>query len=475
MDSKRGLFLVICDDPELASTLVHIQKNMDIKVWLPNKQNQLQTSLIEACEDSDKVDDILVKGDITKPSFFSQWKEYDPICVVLSLKDNDKYSNVREMLLEELPESRILSFQIGHPEEVPRKLVDNDRELVLSWTELLSRPISAELRHIESTHRVKEIRDILMEGDKIALLLQPDPDPDGLASALALRCLLGRNKVSTPICSFGKVTRPENIAMMQLLDLEVITIKPEDLINYDKVAMLDTQPAHFTVTLPRVDVIIDHHPMVANYSHIPYCDIRSKYGATSTILTEYLRAAAVNIGQRLATALLYGIKADTLHLNREVIDADLYAFVSLYPDINYNLLRRMEKPELPMRFAPVLANALLNMAFQDKILVSFIGNVEREDLIPQVADFMLQFENIEWVVCVGIFENNIVMSVRNVGYVKNAGDVVRRILNGIGSGGGHRTMAKAIFPVAGWKDKFGSITEENIRSTVLNLFLEEAT
>ena len=108
-----------------------------------------------------------------------------------------------------------------------------------------------------------------MEGDKIALLLQPDPDPDGLASALALRCLLGRNKVSTPICSFGKVTRPENIAMMQLLDLEVITIKPEDLINYDKVAMLDTQPAHFTVTLPRVDVIIDHHPMVANYSHIP--------------------------------------------------------------------------------------------------------------------------------------------------------------------------------------------------------------
>ena len=164
-----------------------------------------------------------------------------------------------------------------------------------------------------------------------------------------------------------------------------------------------------------------------------------------------------------------------MHLNREVIDADLYAFVSLYPDINYNLLRRMEKPELPMRFAPVLANALLNMAFQDKILVSFIGNVEREDLIPQVADFMLQFENIEWVVCVGIFENNIVMSVRNVGYVKNAGDVVRRILNGIGSGGGHRTMAKAIFPVAGWKDKFGSITEENIRSTVLNLFLEEAT
>ncbi len=474
MHSKRGLFLVICDDPELASTLVHIQKSMDIKVWLPNKQTQLQTSLIEACEISTEKEAILVKGDITKAHFFSQWKDYDPICVVLSLKENEKYSNVRELILAELPESRILSFQIGHPEEVPRKLVDNDRELVLSWTELLSRPISAELRHIESTHRVKEIRDLLGESDKIALLLQPDPDPDGLASALALRCLLGRNKVSTPIVSFGKVTRPENIAMMHLLDLEVVTIKPEDLVYYDKVALLDTQPAHFNVTLPRIDIIIDHHPMVANYSYVPYCDIRSKYGATSTILTEYLRASAVNIGQRLATALLYGIKADTLHLNREVIDADLYAFVSLYPDINYNLLRRMEKPEIPMRFAPILANALLTMVSKDKFLVSFVGNVVREDLIPQVADFMLQFEGVEWVVCVGIYEENIVMSVRNVGYVKNAGDVVRRILNGFGNGGGHRTMAKAIFPINGWKERYGSISEENIRNTVLNLFLEEA-
>lgn len=474
MDSKRGLFLVICDDPELTSTLVHIQKSMDIKVWLPNKQNQLQSSLIEACESPVGKQDILVKGDITKPSFFSQWGQYDPICVVLSLKENEKYSKVREIILEELPESRILSFQMAHPTEKPRKLVDNDRELVLSWTELLSRPISAELRHIESTHRVKEIRDILKEGDKIALLLQPDPDPDGLASALALRTLLGRNKVSTPIVSFGKVTRPENIAMMNLLDLEVVTIKPQDLENFDKVALLDTQPGHFTVQLPRVDVIIDHHPMVGNYT-VPYCDIRSKYGATSTILTEYLRAAAVTIGQRLATALIYGIKADTLHLNREVIDADLYAFVSLYPDINYNLLRRMEKPEIPLPFAPILAHALLNMALQDKILVSYIGNVVREDLIPQLADFMLQFEGVEWVVCAGVFENSLVMSVRNVGYVKNAGDVVRRIINGIGNGGGHRTMAKAIFPIEAWEKKFGSLTEGKIQSNVLKLFLAEVS
>lgn len=472
MNSRYGLFLVICDDPELASTLTHIQQDMDIRVWLPNKQSNLQMELIEACEDVADTQ-TLVKGDITKPVFFQQWQDYNPICVVLSLKDGERYSLVRETILSELPNARILTLQIGHPEEVPRKLTDNDRELILSWTELLSRPMNAELRHIESTHRVKKVRDELDGGDKIALLLQPDPDPDGIASALALRSLLGRNKVSTPIVSFGKVTRPENLAMLKLLDLEVQTIRPDELVSFDKVAMLDTQPGHFPFALKKVDAIIDHHPQVGEYENVPYVDIRSQYGSTSTILTEYLRAGALNIGQRLATALLYGIKSDTLHLNREVIDADLDAFVSLYPMINYNLLRRMEKPELPIKFAPVLANALMSLETREKVLVTALGEVVREDLIPQIADFLLQFEGVEWVICAGIFDGSVILSVRNVGYVKNAGDVVKKLINGWGQGGGHRTMAKAIFPADKWKAKYGSLKDADIRQTVLNLFVGE--
>ena len=473
MNSRFGLFLVLCDDPELASTLTHIQQEMDIRVWVPNKQGQLQSALIDACEDAADTK-TLVKGDITKPLFFKQWENYHPICVVLSLKDGEKYNVVRENILRELPEARILSLQIGHPEEMPRKLADNDRELMLSWTELLSQPIQAELRHVETTHKVHKVQSILDDADKIALLLQPDPDPDGIASALALRSLLGRNKVSTPIVSFGKVTRPENIAMLKLLDLEVITLKPEELSQFDKIALLDTQPAHFPFPLPRVDVIIDHHPIVGNYNDIPYVDIRSKYGATSTIMTEYLRGMAFNIGQRLATALLYGIKSDTLHLNREVIDADLYAFTSLYPLINYNLLRRMEKPEIPLKFARNLAHALQTMENKETILVSSLGKVEREDLIPQIADFLLQFEGMEWVICVGIFNESIILSVRNVGYVKNAGDVVKRIVHGWAQGGGHRSMAKGIFPIEEWKKRYGSISDENIRATVLEMFVKEA-
>lgn len=475
MDAKSGLFLVLTDDAELVSTLVHLQpRNMDVRVWCPSKSSTLQDEIVEACE-AIGGEDLIAKGEIGKTVFYKQWAEYDPICVVLAFRDADEHRTSRRHILDDLPEAIILSLKHGHPEESPRQLAGG-RELILTWAELLSRPVGAELRHIQTTHLVKEVRHVLGEGDRIALLVQPDPDPDGLASALALRTILGRNKVSTPIVSFGKVTRPENLAMMRLLDIEVMRITPKELTEFDRVAMLDTQPSHFGFALGRVDAVIDHHPTSNSnpYPNIPFVDIRHQYGATSTILTEYLRAAACPIGQRLATALLYGIKADTLLLNREVIDADLDAFVSLYPSINYNLLRRIEKPELPMKFAPVLADALRQMVCESGVVVSCLGQVEREDLIPQVADFLLQFEDVEWVVCAGLYDGNVVMSVRNVGYVKNAGDVVKRVINGWGLGGGHRTMAKAIFPQAEWKNRFGSLSALAVRDVVLSMFLQEA-
>ena len=41
--------------------------------------------------------------------------------------------------------------------------------------------------------KLKELRSLVEEDDRIAIVLQDDPDPDGIASAMALRTLLGRN------------------------------------------------------------------------------------------------------------------------------------------------------------------------------------------------------------------------------------------------------------------------------------------
>ena len=78
---------------------------------------------------------------------------------------------------------------------------------------------------------------------------------------------------------------------------------------------------------------------------------------------------------------------------------------------------------------------------------SHLGRVATVDLIPQFADFGLQAEGVQWSVVSGVVGDEVHVSVRNVGYVKSAGDVTRAAFGDLGAAGGHRTMAKAVFPL----------------------------
>src|SRR5258708_27462757 len=138
-----------------------------------------------------------------------------------------------------------------------------------------------------------------------------------------------------------------------------------------------------------------------------------KYGATATIMTEYLVTADQNISERLATALLYGIRSDTLALSRRVTDDDLQAFAHLTPLANYSMLRQIDRPELPLSFAHILAGAMKRMVVKDRLVVLNLGTVKRDDLIVQMADFCLQFEGVSWVAVAGTLEGKLVISVRN--------------------------------------------------------------
>ena len=83
----------------------------------------------------------------------------------------------------------------------------------------------------------------------------------------------------------------------------------------------------------------------------------------------------------------------------------------------------------------------------------------RDDAIPYVADFFLQLENVRWTLVSGIVHGSFVMSVRNLGYTRNAGDFVRRYFVDIGSAGGHRAMAKAVVPLDAFQSRFGPVDD----------------
>jgi nanoRNase/pAp phosphatase (c-di-AMP/oligoRNAs hydrolase) len=318
--------------------------------------------------------------------------------------------------------------------------------------------------------RVDRVRAHFAKADRVLILIQDDPDPDAIASALALRVLLGRNRTAAPIGTFGTITRPENRAMTRILEIDVESIKARAVDDYDMVAMVDAQPSFFEEALGELDLVIDHHPSEAPV-RATLKDVRPSYGATSTILTEYLRAADVKMPQRLATALLYGIKADTQDLERGTTKADVEAFAFLHPHVNKSALRRIERPELPDDVLDLLAQAITHREVTNDVVFSHLGPVTYPELVAQFADFFLQVEGVEWSVVSGTVHGELHVSVRNVGYVRAAGDVVREAFADLGSAGGHRSLAKAVIRLRDWRTRVGSVSAEALRPALAARFL----
>jgi len=348
----------------------------------------------------------------------------------------------------------------------------NDTVSFLPLSDLITGTISRCWAKIENSKKAAALQQLASGHEHILILTQHDPDPDALASALALRTLLGRTSTTAPIASFGEVTRNENQVMMQLLDIQLLKVTAADLEKYSRIAMVDVQPFYFGEPEIRADIIIDHHPHMEAYD-APFCDIRVHYGATSTILAEYLIAREHKISQRLATALVYGIKTDTLFLGRDINPADIEVFTHIYPLANRHMILQMEHPRLKPEEISLIIKALKNQTLIGNVIFVGLGRVDRveEDIIPRLADFCMQIDNAQWSVVSGIVEQQIVLCVRNVGYVEHAGEVVRQAFGKYGSAGGHRSMARAVISLSAFNKQLKISRRGEVDEKIINLFL----
>jgi nanoRNase/pAp phosphatase (c-di-AMP/oligoRNAs hydrolase) len=341
----------------------------------------------------------------------------------------------------------------------------------LSLPELFGGPLLTEFSRSLTRLRVQQYQRFFADAVRVLILMHNDPDPDAMASGLALRNVLRRTKQTAVIAALQGATRPENLRMMNLLDIHVEIITPEQLGAFDRIAMVDVQPHYFSGVIDRVDLVIDHHPEQTGYTAV-YKDIRADYGSTSTILTEHLRAVDVNISERTATALLYAIKSDTLFFNRQANRVDIEAFSYLYPLADAALIRKMEGAEITMERLDYVLKARQRGRLEEQVFCTWLGPVPREDVIPYVADFYLQLEETRWTLVAGQVDGSMVLSVRNLGYSRNAGEFVRKHFNDIGSAGGHRAMAKAVVPIGAVTGKFGNPTAAGFTDRLLALTLE---
>ena len=307
--------------------------------------------------------------------------------------------------------------------------------------------------------RVRALLKLFEHKDNVLILI--NPDPDSMASAMAVKRLLWKHVRKTLIASITDIRRLENLAMMELLKIPIEKINKVTTENFTGYILVDSQPHHFEIFNHfTFDAIIDHHPITKKWP-VPYVDIRPEYGATSTILVEYLRAAQIRPSMKLATALLYAIKTDTANFERDATEEDVKQFRYLFPYANVSLLRKIERSELRPSDLKYFQTALQGRIMTRKGLYTHLGRIPDADICVHVADFFMRVYGVGWSFVSGVYEGNLIVIIRNDGYRKDAGKLADRAFGAFGSAGGHQGAARAEIPLNSLRQK-GIQTQDSI-------------
>ncbi|PSP95607.1 phosphoesterase [Halobacteriales archaeon QS_4_62_28] len=317
----------------------------------------------------------------------------------------------------------------------------------------------------ELEYKASQLADVIENTDRrMAILVNRSPDPDSIASAAALRTVAGSLDIEADIVYEGEIGHQENRAFVNLLGIELVSRDEVSLDDYDTFALVDTAKGG-EPSMDQVDIIVDHYEH--DHEHdATFEDIRPNVSATSTILTKYIQELELSLEQEVATALLYGIRAETLDFKRDTTPADLTAAAYLYPFADHDTLEQVESPSMSPETLDVLAEAIRSREVKGSHLVSNAGFIRDRDALAQAAQHLLNLEGITTTAVFAIADDTIYLAARSKDIRMNIGKVLDDAFGGIGDTAGHSTDASVEIPLGIFT---GIETSENNRETLLEL------
>jgi nanoRNase/pAp phosphatase (c-di-AMP/oligoRNAs hydrolase) len=271
------------------------------------------------------------------------------------------------------------------------------------------------------------------------------PDPDSLGSMLGLAYLV-QTKLGKPtrLTRDGLIGRAENRAMVNLLDIQLEPIEEITWSRGEAVVMVDSQPNtgrhNFDSDIP-LYAVIDHHDTPGDLTGVSYTDVRCCLGATCSIVTSYLMEQNLALPSDLATGLLYGIETETLGYPREATPLDDSALLFLYPLADKDLLAQIRNARLPQSYFECILQALQSSFIYDRLIISWVNELPQPELAAEVVDFLIRFEEVDWAVCAGVYQDQLLLSVRSALPKAHAGEMLRQVVGKMGRAGGHDRRA----------------------------------
>jgi nanoRNase/pAp phosphatase (c-di-AMP/oligoRNAs hydrolase) len=323
----------------------------------------------------------------------------------------------------------------------------------------------------KSNEKIKKLLELLKDWRALLIVMQDNPDPDSIASAAALRRIA--NKQGDVQCSIsygGVIGRAENRALVEYVGLNFRPIGEIDFKKFDAIALVDTQPNTGNNSLPPEilpQIVLDHHPLQPDTRKILFTDVRSKYGALSTILYEYLTEAGITPDPPLATALLYAIRSDTQDLGPKAIQADVAAAETLFTLANTRMLSAIQRRNVPQEYFQNLADSLKNARVVGPCITAGVGQVSNPDMIAEMADLLLRHDGVNWVMCYGCYRDKCWISLRTSQTEIHAGELMKRLIARLGTGGGHETSAGGQVPLTKGTQTERETVQKMIRERLL--------
>lgn len=294
------------------------------------------------------------------------------------------------------------------------------------------------------------------------------PDPDAISSAFGLKKLLELNEIEATICYKGNIKPSLATRMVDLLGIEINNIDDIDKRSVnDEIILVDTQKGNSNLQdlLGRKIICVDHHPTFKKETYI-FEDIRPEIGACASIIAHYYGENEIPIEEKVATALLVGIKIDTANLTRNVSDLDLDMFYYLYKRSDLKLLKQCEANSLELSDLKSYSYAINSIEVHGNVSFANPGTNCSESIIAHISDFMLSLSEVKFSIVYSIKESSIRLSVRSKDNNYDAGEITSIALKGIGSGGGHVTMAGGYISLSG-----GKYSEVELGEKIIERFL----
>ena len=283
----------------------------------------------------------------------------------------------------------------------------------------------------------------LCRGKHVYIQTHNFPDPDAIASAFGLQRLLDRYEARSTLCYDGRIDKLSASRMLDAFHIQMFPyarLRP-NMSEEDYVICVDAQKHSGNITDFVGDEVacIDHHPTFVPMEY-RYQDIRST-GACATLIAQYYRQLGLAPDRDTATALLYGLKMDTLQFTRGVTQEDIEMFSFLFPLCDQEALARLERNNMEFSDLKAYGAAIESIELYDKVGFSSISFPCPDALIAILSDFILALQEVEVAVVYSCREDGIKCSVRSEDPRAHAGRLVRDALLGLGDGGGHAEMA----------------------------------